>query len=162
MGDVGLLLEPLTGGSGEVAATKLRAWLRSQGYQAPDHALLTEFLRQLRTAAEDSNPRLACGTYVLQRYLYGVYLVPDFVAPAPAQMLDLEPGVYCEVPGVGTVSLQRSDGDGLILAPGEKLDLRWRQGGERCRLPGAGTKPESQEPATESGASRPGGGVACR
>ena len=136
MGDAGLLLEPLIGGSGEIAATKLRAWLRSQGYQAPDHALLTEFLRQLRTAAVDSSPRLSCGTYVLQRYLHGVYLVPDFGAPAPVQMLDLEPGVYCEVPGVGTVSLQRSGGDGLALAPGEQLSVRWRQGGERCRLPG--------------------------
>lgn len=136
MGDAGLLLEPLTSGSGEVAATKLRAWLRSQGCQAPDHALLTEFLRQLRTAAVDSNPRLACSTYVLQRYLDGVYLVPDFVAPAPAQSLDLVPEVRCEVPGAGTVNLQRSDGDGLILAPGEQLTVCWRQGGERCRLPG--------------------------
>ena len=136
MGDAGLLLESLTIGSGEVAATKLRAWLRSQGCQAPDHALLTEFLRQLRTAAVDSNPRLACSTYVLQRYLDGVYLVPDFVAPAPAQSLDLVPEVRCEVPGAGTVNLQRSDGDGLILAPGEQLTVCWRQGGERCRLPG--------------------------
>ena len=41
-----------------------------------------------------------------------------------------------KVPGVGTVSLVRSDGDGLRLMPEEQLTLGWRQGGERCCLPG--------------------------
>ena len=136
MGDPGLLVAPLNGGSQEAAATKLRAWLRARGYQAPDRATLAEFLRQLRTAAVDGNPRLACGTYALQRYRDGVYLLPDFVAPAPARTLDLVPGGSHKVPGVGTVSLHRSDDDGLWLAPGEQLAVGWRTGGERCRLPG--------------------------
>ncbi len=40
------------------------------------------------------------------------------------------------MPGVGIVSLQRAAGEGLWLAPGEQLTISWRQGGERCRLPG--------------------------
>ena len=136
MGDPGLALAPLITGSVEVAAIRVRAWLRGRGCQAPDHAALDEFLRQLRTAAIDGNPRLACGTYTLQRYREGVYLVPDFIAAPPAESLDLAPGKGREVPGVGTVSLQRSGGDGLWLAAGEQLTLSWRRGGERCRLPG--------------------------
>jgi len=136
MGDPGLLLAPLINSLGEVTATRLRAWLRAQGCQMPDNVALIEFLRQLRGAAVDSNPRLAWGTCVLQRYREGIYLLPDFVAPAPTQSLDLEPGMRREVPGVGTVSLQRSVREGLSLAPGEQLALGWRKGGERCRLPG--------------------------
>ena len=59
-----------------------------------------------------------------------------FTAPPPAVPLDLAPGTSRAVPGVGTVSLQRAAGDGLRLVPGERLTLHWRQGGERCRLPG--------------------------
>jgi tRNA(Ile)-lysidine synthase len=136
MGDPGLLLSRLNPGSTEIAARRLRAWLRAQGYQAPDYAALAEFLRQLRVAAADANPRLACGTYNLQRYRDGVYRLPLFVVPPPTAALELAAGSSRAVPGVGTVSLQRAAGDGMQLAPGDRLTLTWRQGGERCRLPG--------------------------
>jgi tRNA(Ile)-lysidine synthase len=136
MGDPGLLVSRLLGGTGGIAATRVRAWLRARGYQAPDHAVLAEFLRQLREASSDANPVLACGAYTLQRFRSGIYLLPDFDAPPPAQSLDLVPGASCAVDGVGIVSLQRATGDGVWLAPGEQLTLSWRQGGERCRLPG--------------------------
>jgi len=136
LGDAGLVLAPLIAGSPEAAATRLRAWLRARGYQAPDDAALVEFLRQLREADVDANPRLACGTYTLQRYRDRVYLLPEFGAPPPTESLALVPCASRAVPGVGTVSLQRGYGAGLWLVPGEQLTLRWRQGGERCRLPG--------------------------
>lgn len=136
MGDPGLPLPALTDGSAEIAATRLRAWLRLVGYQSPDHAAVQEFLRQLREAAVDGKPRLVSGTYSLQRYRDGVYLLPEFFAAAPSGKLVLERGERLEVPGVGAISLQPSSGDGLELVPGERLEIHWRQGGERCRLPG--------------------------
>ncbi|HEY6132178.1 MAG TPA: tRNA lysidine(34) synthetase TilS [Halioglobus sp.] len=136
MGDRGLLLTPLMGGPVEVAATRLRAWLRAQGFLVPDSAVLAEFLRQLREAAPDATPRLSCGSCTLQRYRDGVYLWPDFACPPPTQSLVLAPGASCEVPGVGTVSLRHAVGEGVWLAPGEQPTLSWRRGGERCRLPG--------------------------
>ncbi len=136
LGDTGLLLAPLVVGSSDVAAPRLRAWLRARGYQAPDHAALAEFLRQLRVADIDANPRLACGAYTLQRYRDRVYLLPEFGAAAPTDSVELAPGASRIVPGVGTVSLRREQGAGLWLAPGAQLTLRWRQGGERLRFPG--------------------------
>ncbi len=136
MGDPGLVLSQLHMESGEVVATRLRAWLRARGCQAPDHAALAEFVRQLRVAAIDANPRLVCGSCCLQRYRDAVYLITNIIAPPPAVPLDLAPGTSRAVPGVGTVSLQRAAGDGLLLVPGDRLTISWRQGGERCRLPG--------------------------
>lgn len=136
MGDAGLLLSQLNDAPDEIAATRLRSWLRSRGHQAPDTAAIDEFLRQLRVAGDDAIPRLACSSCTLQRYRDTVYLLPDCEAPPVALSLNLVPGASLEVPGVGTVSLLPSQGDGLELASDEQLVLRCRQGGERCRLPG--------------------------
>jgi len=138
MGDPGLVLSQLHKEPGEVVATRLRAWLRARGCQAPDHAALAEFVRQLRVADIDTNPRLVFGSCCLQRFRDAVYLITNIIAPPPAAPLDLAPGTGCAVPGVGTVSLQRAAGDGLRLTPGDRLTISWRQGGERCHLPGRG------------------------
>jgi tRNA(Ile)-lysidine synthase len=136
MGDAGLLLAALVAEPDEVAANRLRAWLRAHGCLAPDQSALNEFLRQLREMDDDSKPRLECGSYTLQRYREGVYRLPDITAPVPARSIELVPVAGCKVPGVGIVSLQRTECDGFSLVPGEQLSLGWRQGGERCRLPG--------------------------
>ena len=136
MGDPGLALADLVTVPGDTAAVKLRSWLLAAGHRAPDHAALDEFLRQLRVMDVDANPRLECSAYTLQRYRKAVYLLPD---PSPAcstGSFSLTPGEHVEVPGVGRVGLQRTAGAGLSLAPDQQLRLAWRQGGERCRLPG--------------------------
>ena len=136
LGDPGLLLAQLVDESEDSAAALLRAWLRAAGYQAPDRAALDEFLRQLRVTDVDSNPRLVCGSYGLQRYHDAVYRLPDLLAPPAASSFALAPGASVEVPGAGVISLVRTDGDGLRLMPKEQLTVGWRQGGERCCLPG--------------------------
>lgn len=135
MGDLGLSLEPLVTAKEDVAAARLRLWLRAAGYQAPESAQLAEFLRQLRVSAIDTGPRLVSGDCILQRYRDAVYLVPAWDVAAPAAPVPLTVGTPQTVPGVGTVSLQPAGADGLVLAPGELLTLHWRRGGERCRLP---------------------------
>ncbi len=136
MGDPGLrvsrLLEPLQ----EVAAARLRAWLAVQGVRAPDRAALLEFLRQLRVAPADGKPRLDCGQYALRRYREAIYLEPGPFAPPPGGSISLAPGESCTVDGVGTLSLQQCRADALWLSPGERLTVRWREGGECFRLPG--------------------------
>lgn len=136
LGDPGLRLAQLVEEPSDIAAALLRAWLRAQGYQAPDSVALCEFLRQLRVAAADGNPRLICGSYGLQRYKDTVYRLPDSVAPSTASTVLLAPGSSVKIPGAGAVSLVRSHGGGLRLMPEELLTLGWRQGGERCSLPG--------------------------
>lgn len=136
MGDPGLRVSQLLKSSPEVAAARLRAWLSVQGCRAPDSAALVEFLRQLREALVDSSPRLDCGSYALQRYRDAVYLEPEHVAPPSGGHFYLAPGEIFDVPGIGTLSAQQRSTDALRLLSGERFTVRWRQGGERCRLPG--------------------------
>jgi tRNA(Ile)-lysidine synthase len=135
MGDPGVCLSQLLEPSREVAAARLRAWLTAQGQRSPGRAALVEYLRQLRVAPADGCPRLDCGSYALQRYRDGVYLEPEDSVPPPEEVY-LSPGERCEVPGVGALAVQQAPADALRLLPGERLTLRWRSGGERCRLPG--------------------------
>jgi tRNA(Ile)-lysidine synthase len=135
MGDPGLHVSELLEPAQDVAAARLRAWLGAQRRRLPDHAALMEFLRQLRVAAVDGGPRLDCGEYALRRFRDGVYLEAPVAAP-DSRELQLLPGERLAVPGVGTVGVQQGDNGTLALLPGEQLTVRWRKGGERCRLPG--------------------------
>lgn len=137
LGDPGLPLQVLTSGSRDVAAIRLRAWLRSAGLSMPDHAAADEFLRQLNEAAEDSSPRLDCGSYSLQRYGDAVYLLPEPWQGA-SRAGPLRGGTSCEVAGVGLLSLVTSPVEGIALAEGECVDISWRSGGERCKPQGRG------------------------
>lgn len=134
-GDPGLALDALSQSTAAVAARRLRDWLRLARCRAPDRASLEEFMRQLRQAATDAAPRLDTGSYRLQRYGGAVYLLPDFPCNAPAQPVPLDAGESVTVPGVGRVSLVAAS-EGFYLGPGDSPHLRWRRGGERCRLPG--------------------------
>jgi tRNA(Ile)-lysidine synthase len=138
MGDPGLPLDALIGESADVAANRLRGWLRDRACRSPGHVALVEFLRQLREAKGDARPRLDCGHYALQRHRAAVYLLPEFGQTPPSESMDLAPGSPVSVPGLGALSLVAVRDEGLRLAAGEQLTLRWRQGGERCRPRGRG------------------------
>ncbi len=135
MGDPGLALSALTCEDAALAARRLREFLRSQALAAPAQAALDEFLRQLRDSRGDAAPKLETGSYRLQRFREGVYLLPESGGP-PAQPLALGPGQSIELPGIGRVALEPATGPGLAFAPGEVPQLAWRRGGEHCRLAG--------------------------
>jgi len=132
MGDPGLPVAALRFPLPAAAAVTLRHWLLAGGLPAPDSVVLDEFLRQLREAGPTARPQLACGAFTLQRHRDGVYLLPQ-PGPPPAGELLLEPGVLQEVPGIGRVGLEQVVREGLLLAPGERLRVSCRAGGERCR-----------------------------
>jgi tRNA(Ile)-lysidine synthase len=136
MGDPGMALDELICVPEHAAAVKLRSWLQVAGYPAPDQAALEEFLRQLRVAAVDAKPRLECSAFTLQRYRDAVYLLPDDHEVRCTDSFSLATGEIYDVPGVGRVSLEPTATDGLKLAPGERLALAWRRGGERCKPQG--------------------------
>ena len=100
----------------------------------PQQLLLLEFLRQLREGTAGSSPRLECSSYILQRYQNRVYMLPDFTAdPGEPQSVAFNLAGINDVPGVGEVSLVTARAGGILLGEGDKLELRWRRGGERCR-----------------------------
>ena len=134
-GDVGFVADDLSGDPQD-AMTQIRGWLRDQSCQMPDLSALQEFTRQLLQGDGSNKARLDCGAYALQRYRGAIYLLPaDELWQAPAGFA-LSPGDAVILPGVGTVTLEPTDGTGLMLSEAEVVTLSWRQGGERCQIAG--------------------------
>lgn len=114
----------------EAAATALRRWLRDQGCPPPAREPLLEFLRQLRSAAAGSTPRLQRRDWCLQRHAGVVYRLPrpwPFFQPSLRAVSD---GDCIVLEGVGQIDISAPPGADTALT------LGFRQGGERLRLPG--------------------------
>lgn len=110
----------------------LRHWLRKQGFRAPSSAVLQSVLNQTLAAREDRNPCVVWPEGEVRRYRGRLFVLP------PLPRLDLsavyvwDGGQPLFLPGNGSVELCR-DGVGL---PPRTMHVRYRQGGECCRLPG--------------------------
>jgi tRNA(Ile)-lysidine synthase len=134
MGDPGIEQRGLNGVSIDAAMIKLRSWLRGQGLSMPDQLLLAEFLRQLRESAAAASPRLSNGDFELQRYRNCIYLLPEFTRDvADEEDVSLTIGEECSLPGSGKLTLTPAAAVGLRLNTQDRLSVRWREGGERCR-----------------------------
>ncbi|MEH6568993.1 MAG: tRNA lysidine(34) synthetase TilS [Halioglobus sp.] len=133
LGDPGVSKQVLACGASDVAAIRLRSWLRSRGLPMPDRAVLEEFLRQLNEGGEDASPRMDSGSYVMQRYADAVYLLPEQAAVEPREVFALGVEGECVIEGVGVLTLVPAAVEGFALADGEALSIAWRTGGERCK-----------------------------
>ena len=117
----------------------LREWLRTRGFRMPSQAILARILQEALPARQDKTPRVAWREGEVRRYRDGLYLLP----PPPA----FDPKAALDWDGLGTLPLPGGNGT-LEAIPGQaggvdaalwargKLSVRYRQGGEQCRLPG--------------------------
>jgi tRNA(Ile)-lysidine synthase len=147
MGDPGIEQCALNDVSIDAAMIKLRSWLRGKGCRMPDQLLLAEFIRQLRESAASASPRLSNGEFELQRYRDHIYLLPEFPQNIGAgagagagagggggeQGASLAVGEQCSLAGSGILTLAPAAAAGLRLNAPDRLTIRWRKGGERCR-----------------------------
>jgi len=137
MGDPGIEAQALYSVSIDAAMIKIRSWLRAQGCSMPDQLLLAEFMRQLRESAASASPRLSNGDFELQRFRSQIYLLPklseDVDTGGSERGISLAIGEECPIPGLGKLTLVPAAAAGLRLDAQDRLSVRWRRGGERCR-----------------------------
>lgn len=137
-----LRIAPLT----ELAASDqrlvLRAWLRASGFRMPAMHILERVLREVIPARPDRVPRVEWSEGEIRRYRDRLYLLKPLPPVSP----------HWQTPWSGDAPLPLPDGrmlhalreKGAGIAPEfwrpEAIEVRYRRGGERCRLPGrAGT-----------------------
>ena len=135
-------LEPLLALSSPRQRNLLRHWLSEIG--VPE--LGWNRLQQL--AAEVLGAKLSCDASLLgdgfqiRRYQQKLYALKHLPEIDPASGLHWDPSETqtLALPGNGSLHLRPTTGSGLALPHGAGLQIRYRQGGESCRLAGRPNK----------------------
>jgi tRNA(Ile)-lysidine synthase len=117
----------------------LRQWLKSAGARMTSEATLDRILHEAVPAAADKNPAIRWPEGEVRRYRDGLYLLPPLPPfDAGARMKwDGETPLTLR-PDNGELSVAPTMGNGIAPEAWKRapLSVHYRQGGERCRLPG--------------------------
>ena len=113
----------------------LRHWLRAGGFPLPSRAVLGRILDEVLDARADAEPRVHWHGAEVRRYRDDLYALAPLAPPPAGAEPDWGPGDILALAG-GRLSATAVRGEGLRLAPGVRLRVRLRQGGEQIRLPG--------------------------
>ncbi|NIP73702.1 MAG: tRNA lysidine(34) synthetase TilS [Gammaproteobacteria bacterium] len=119
----------------------VRAWLRGRGFTPPSTVCLTRALHDLLGAAWDATPRVCWAGAELRRYRDGLYVMTPVFGHDPGNVLRWDLSGPLALPGLpGRLVARAVRGAGLRRSDCDRgtVTVRFRQGGERCRPPGAG------------------------
>lgn len=141
----------------------LRFWLQRLQVADPGWNVLQKIVTELLPAAADAQPEVSwedsgeagdeTGSAngfrdsdvvrrVLRRYRDRLFLLNAAPPLAALERYDWVPPTSLALPGNGSLQGFPSSGNGLRLLPhGTVLQIRYRQGGEQCRLAGRRTRP---------------------
>lgn len=114
----------------------LRHWLKSLGFRAPASAVLQRILAEVLPAAEDRLPCVAWREGEVRRYRGRLYALPPLPPLDSAAVFAWDGRQALELPGNGRLEAYEEQGPGIRPDwRGGWWQVRYRQGGERCRLP---------------------------
>lgn len=117
----------------------LRYWIRQQGHALPSTLLLGQLMQIIEVSTRSRSAMVTWGDTEVWRYRETLSIMRSFAAPDPGLQIPWDLAVPLELPGTGYVLRSVAcDGEGLSRGriAGAPLTVRWRGGGERCRLPG--------------------------
>lgn len=121
----------------------LRYWLRCQQVKLPSEAQLDQILHTLIPAAEDGAPVVSWPGVDIRRYRQALYAVPPLSAP-PQGVMVLPTLAHQVLPTGGMLIVCEQAGVHALRFHGlqaRDITLRFRQGGETCKLAGRHTRP---------------------
>ena len=116
----------------------LRYWLHQQGVRCPSEDILQRVLDEVIYARIDADPLVNWDEVCIKRYEGSLYLLPcEVLAPFDETIVVFweafpEPLI---LPAVGVLS-GRATSSGLVINEGDRVEIRFRQGGERFRWHG--------------------------
>jgi tRNA(Ile)-lysidine synthase len=125
-----LLLDPLR------QRQLLRYWLDQLGYPSPSSLQLHQIQRDLLRARADKTPFMIWNGLQIRRFRDDLYVLPVMSAHDVAQVLPWDFEAPLMIPGFkGSLMANTVTGYGLRTDLAN-VTIRFRQGGEVCRLPG--------------------------
>jgi tRNA(Ile)-lysidine synthase len=112
----------------------LRLWLREQNIRVPGTVNLQQIQRDLLHSRQDKTPHVAWHTHEVRRYRDDIYCMPRLSSHNNAVILYWDAKKPLVIPSVGILKTFPACGAGLKKNL-TGLTIRFRQGGEVCRLP---------------------------
>lgn len=136
--DTGLIATAVAVLSPERMRNLLRHWILSHGVDVPTTRQLAQLVQRIQQPPRTSRAELVWGKHRVRLYRDKLWLEPDEVVVVASTPLtwDLNESKSLRL---GSLDLLATEGTGEGLArsrTGSKIEVRTRQGGERCRLPG--------------------------
>ncbi len=118
------------------ALNVLHYWLRCQSLPTPAWHQQEQLFQDLLHAREDAQPRVRWTGVELRRYQQQIFVVPELPVHDSSRQYAWEWKQSLGLP-TGIISTHSCIGKGIkqSVLP-NRLTIRFRQGGERCRLPG--------------------------
>jgi tRNA(Ile)-lysidine synthase len=115
----------------------LREWLRGRQFRMPSQAVIERVLQEVLPARPDKTPQVIWREGEVRRYRDGLYLLPPLPVCEPSQCLAWD-GVAALPWAGGLLTAQPAIKTGIAAAHWQsaQIEVRHRQGGELCRLPG--------------------------
>jgi tRNA(Ile)-lysidine synthase len=122
----------------------LRRWLKSRGLRMPSRASLQRIVDEVLPAAPDKSPLVQWPEGEVRRYRDGLFAMQPLCPVDRELRLDWRGTGPLSLPGAnGTLTAQETNSPGGLDPAswrGSRREVRYRQGGESCRLLGrAGT-----------------------
>ena len=115
----------------------LRFWFRNKGLPMPSADQLNQLCQDALKAGWDATPCLRWRGAEVRRYRDNLYALPPLPPHDPKIVLPWDLVTPLPLP-LGTLRAERVHGTGLKATLGDhkKITIRFRQGGEHCRLQG--------------------------
>ncbi|NOX08291.1 MAG: tRNA lysidine(34) synthetase TilS [Gammaproteobacteria bacterium] len=118
----------------------LRHWIKQQGMPVPSAAILDQLQYSVVQASIDSQPLLQWRGVEVRRYQDDLYIMQVLSPHDVTQVICWDGHSRVELANGTLLQLAELSQQGLDLdkLKGTVLEIRYRQGGERCRVAGAG------------------------
>ncbi|MCW9024524.1 MAG: tRNA lysidine(34) synthetase TilS [Gammaproteobacteria bacterium] len=118
----------------------LRYWIRQQGFTPPDRVHLERISREVLAARPEANPQVDWEGATVRRYRDRLFVMSPLPAWDNTMVVPWDLQMPLVLPAKGTQLSLRADVEaGLSQSlPGNGIEVRFRQGGERCRPVGRG------------------------
>ena len=115
----------------------LRGWLRTHGLRMVSNHLLNRILQEMLEAAPDKNPIIRWSEGEIRRFRVELYLLPHTHRVDSGTIIPWDGASVLSLPKeYGQLSISRANGFGISMTIWQtgKITIRFRQGGESCRL----------------------------
>jgi tRNA(Ile)-lysidine synthase len=116
----------------------IREWIRTHGKRSPSATVMCRIVTEAVSAGEDKSPRVCWKEGEIRRFRNELYCFSEMEPFDPHADYDWDGHGRLMLPGSGRLESFRSTGQGIAarLWNSGRITVRFRTGGERCRLPG--------------------------